>query len=256
MEKPPAFENFEKGKNVSIDIELIRHPEKSHETGDLTDSGREDFLNKLKEDHRDDYDLVKFYISPLKRGQQSGQSAQEYLNDFGINSKIRTRKQLVPEFEGFSQESMEEVAKLISKEEEIDKKRPAYEPPSKDFETKANELLIQKYFDENFPLADFSGEDIGSELNNFIEHFSKMTEKLKSGSKAKLVLVSHSGIIEHFIKYIYLKNNPDKDPKSVSAEEIGGLVDFMDGPKIEIKTDEGGHRSVKIYYKDMDLEIK
>ena len=256
MEKLPTIENFEKGKNVSIDIELIRHPEKSHETGDLTDSGREAFLQKLKDEHSDDYDLVKFYISPMKRGQQSGEIAQEYLDESNIDSKIRTRKQLVPKMEGFSKESMEEVAKLISKEEEIDKERPAYEPPSKDFETKANELLIQKYFDQNFPLSEFSGEDIGKELNNFINHFTEMAKRLNSDSNVKLCLVSHSGIIEHLVKYLYLKENPDKKPEDVTAEEIGGLVDFMDGPKFHIETDEGGEPHVRMKFKNIDLEIK
>ncbi len=272
MEKPNLdkinlSESIETGKNVTMSIDLIRHPEKDPATGKLTQAGKDAFFKQLSEDFidRGDYDLIKFYVSPLSRGQEAKESIGRFMEASGVNTSIRNRKELVGRFlevgPNFKKEmtAILERNELITKEQadtarEKDQTIPAYEPANKDFETKSNELLIRDYFEENLPSASFSGREHAEALKELIDHFSRLSSRLKSGSKVKLVLVGHSGVIEYLTKYVYLQNHPEIKAGDVSVDDIGGLVDFSKGPEILIKSDEGGEQKIRFKFKDLDLD--
>jgi hypothetical protein len=129
----------------------------------------------------------------------------------------------------------------------------ASEPASKDFETQTNELLIRDYFNKPFPASSFTGKDMGESVKSLVDHFSRMTKHLLSNSKVKLVLVGHSGIVEHFIKYVYLQNHPEVKPEDVDVETIGGLVGFGEGPEITIRSDETGKQAIDLKFKNLTL---
>jgi phosphohistidine phosphatase SixA len=270
--EPPQVESKEvepRGRNVLVSIDLIRHPEKDPKTGKLTQKGKDEFFYQLSQDFgaQDQYDTVKFYVSPLSRGQEAKEPINDFLAEAKINTRIRTKKELAGRFNEVGPEFKKEMTAILERnatltKQQIDEARerdrsiPAYEPASKDFEIGSNEILIRDFFQDKFPASEISGKDIAEEQKKLIDHFAKLATRLKSGSKVKLVVVGHSGLIEHLTKLVYLQNHPEVDPKEVDLEMIRGLVDFSDGPEITINTDQEGGKKVNFKYKDLDLEYK
>lgn len=271
MENPPenkieSIDTPERGTNVTVSIDLIRHPEKDPSTGKLTEDGKDAFFSQLSEDlgNGEAYDTIKFYVSPLSRGQESKEPISAFLEASEINTKIRNKKELVGKFNEVGSSFKQEMTSILEQRELLTKKQldetrvrdqsiPAYEPASKDFETKTNELLISEFFDKELPSTEFTGREHAEVVKSLINHFAKLAEKLKSGSKVKLVLVGHSGVIEYLTKLIYLENHPELKSEDVSVETIGGLVDFSDGPEITIQSDNTGAQKINFKFKDLNL---
>lgn len=256
----------ERGANVLVRIDLIRHPEKDSATGKLTEEGKDKFFNNLTKEFEEGekYDTVKFYVSPLSRGQESKEPISSFLEASNIPTTIRNKEELVGKAREMGASLKAEMIKILEQEElltqqqikeakQIDAVIPSYEPASKDFETQSNEILIRDYFDKKFPASAFTGKEMGESIRNLIDHFSEMTSHLKSNSKIRLVLVGHSGVIEHFTKYVYLQNHPEIKPEDVDAETIGGLVNFGEGPEITIQSDETGKQSIGLKFKNLTL---
>jgi hypothetical protein len=262
-------ESFERGRNVLVSIDLIRHPEKDPSTGKLTQSGKDNFFSQLNEDFGDgdEYDTIKFYVSPLPRGQEAKEPITDFLEATQINTQIRDKKELVGRFNEVGPNFKSEMIAILEQNELLTKQQveetrlrdqsiPAYEPASKDFETKTNELLIRDFFDKKLPSTEFTGREHADVLKGLVDHFSDLASRLKSGSKVKLVLVGHSGVIEYLTKEVYLQNHPEIKPEDVSVDEIGGLVDFGEGPEITIISDENGEQKVNFKFKNLDLDYK
>ena len=262
-------ESIERGRDVLVSIDLIRHPEKDPATGKLTQVGKNRFFEQLSEDFagKDEYDTVKFYVSPLSRGQEAKEPISAFLEAAEINTKIRNKEELIGRFNEVGPGLKEAVTTLLEQNESLtrqqieetrlkDKSILAYEPASKDFETKTNELLIRDFFDKNFPSTQFTGRDHADVLKGLIDHFSELASRLKSGSKVKLVLVGHSGVIEYLTKLVYLQNHPELKSEDVDVDKIGGLVGFGEGPEITIKSDENGEQKIEFKFKVLDLVYK
>lgn len=256
----------ERGANVLVHIDLIRHPEKDSATGKLTEDGKEIFFNNLTKEFQEGekYDTVKFYVSPLPRGQESKEPISSFLEKNDIHTTIINKEELIGRAREMGASLKTEMTKILEQERLItqqqidevmqrDQSIAAYEPSTKDFETHSNEILIRDYFDKKFPASSFTGKEMGESVKNLINHFSEMASHLKSNSKVKLILVSHSGIIEHFTKYVYLQNHPELKPEDVDAKTIGGLVNFGEGPEIIIKSDQAGNQTIKFKFKNLNL---
>lgn len=260
----------ERGSNVTVSIDLIRHPEKDPKTGKLTEAGKEEFftqLQKLWDENSDQYDTIKFYVSPLSRGQEAKEPIGRFLEVNAIPTTVRNKEELVgrmkdigPDFKAEMTKILEEqdllTASQLAEVKQRDATISAHEPATKDFETQTNELLIRDYFDKPLPASSISGKELGEPIGDLIHHFSKMASRLKSNSRVKLILVGHSGITEHFIKQVYLQNNPDSIPETVDVQKIGGLLEFGKGPEILIHTDGAGENAINLKFKDLDLEYK
>ncbi len=268
MFKPTIEAGKEKpkyGANVYLEIDLIRHPEKDYETGDLTEEGKAALLEKLRNSHDDKFDTHKFYLSPHKRPQQSREKIQEYLDEFDLKTKTRNKEELtgriMTEFtpeaaKALHQELADKGIYNINEEEETLQKDRLVEPVSKDQEKKGNEYFLKEFYDKNLPDFHMSGKDIAAEIEKVVKHFVSMTSRLKSDSKVKLTMIGHSGIVEYFTKLVYLQNHPELKPSEVTAEMLGGLLNYSEGPSITIQTDEMGEEDVKIKFKDLVLDYK
>lgn len=256
----------ERGANVFVSIDLIRHPEKDPTTGKLTEKGKKEFFKNLMEKFQEgeEYDIIKFYVSPLPRGQESKEPIASFLKASDISTAIRNKQELIGRINEVGPSFKEEMTRILEQEglltqqqikeiKEKDETIAPYEPASENFETKSNEILIKDYFDKKFPGSPFTGRDMGKRIKNLIDHFSEMASRLKSNSRVKLVLVGHSGIIEHFIKYVYLQNHPEIKPEDVDVSTIGGLVKFGEGPEITIQTDRNGKPEIKLQFKNLKL---
>jgi hypothetical protein len=258
------LENREEfGRNVTLVIDLIRHPEKDYETGNLKEEGKKAFLDKLNAEYDDpeqQFDTIKCYVSSLKRGQQAKQPLAKFLQENGINTKIRTRKELVGKMDQYSDETDKAMDRILEERDLLEdgkiQKEDAFEPISKDEESLKNEILIQEYFDRGFPESTLTGEEIGEELDSLIQHFAGMAQMFTSDSKVKIVSVGHGGVIEYLTKLVYLHNHPELRSEDVSVEEIGGLLDYMSGPRITITSDENGVQKAVLEFKDLSLDYE
>ncbi len=252
----------ERGANIRVVIDLLRHPEKEYATGKLTEAGKADLAEKLNREYSEgDFDTVKCYVSPLSRGQESVEPIGEFLRENGIHTVTRTKDQLSgratevgPGFKPAVTELIKQQNDLLVETADEDSDRAAHEPHSKDFETAANEILIRDFFDQKFPDSPIGGREIGGEVDGLVRHLAELAERMKSGSRVKFVLISHSGVIEQFIKLVYLKNHPELEPKEVKVSDMGGLMDYMSGPQIFIDSDESGRQKARIQFKDMTLD--
>ncbi len=259
-------ERLEYGANVAMEIELIRHPDKDYETGNITNKGKQQFLEKLENEYDDSFDLVKFYLSPHKRPQQLRKDIQNFLKEKRIKSSIRTKEELLGRWSEFSPQAKKALIEELKKrniltQDDLDKitkekKQIAYEPETIDLEQVGNSLLIEQFFDKKWPDSHLKGKDFGQEIEKLIDHFSKLASRLKSNSRVKIVLIGHSGVIEYFNKLIYLKNHPELQPEEVNLKMIGGLIKPLEGPKIEIRSDENGKQTIKLFFKGKELIIK
>ncbi len=253
-------ENQEKyGRNITLVVDLIRHPEKDYSTGNLKEEGKEALIQKLKSEYSDgQFDTIKGYVSPLKRGQQAVEPLSKFLMENGITTTIRTKKELVGRMDEYTAETDKAMDKILEERgllahEELEKE-DALEPVSKDEEILKNEILIKEFFDKEFPEGELKGEDVAHELDLLVQHFADMSSRFYSGSKVKIISVGHSGIIEYLTKLIFLKNHPEIESKEVGVEQIGGLLDYMNGPRITISSDKSGKQTAKFEYKDLSLE--
>lgn len=252
----------ERGTNVTLVIDLLRHPEKDYSTGNLTDAGKAAFLEKLREEFAETaFDTIKGYVSPLKRGQQAMEPLSQYLKEVGIDTTIRTKNELAPKtfLDQYTSATDQALNTLVQKRSQLDVSTPGgkenvTEPSSKDEETLKNELIIQEFFDTNLPESEIKGQDIGEEIDSLMQHFARMSSRLLSESKVKLVLVGHSGIIEHLTKLIYLQNHPEVSSSEIGVEHIGGLLDYMTGPQITISSDVTGKQTARFRFKDLSLD--
>lgn len=128
---------------------------------------------------------------------------------------------------------------------------PKFESP--ELEMMTNEMLVQSFFDTNFPGAQLSGQDIGQELNSLVDHIRRLTKRLYDNSRVKLTLVSHSGVIEHLMKLVYLQVHPKE--RGVSVHKIGGLLKYLEGPRFTITSDSRGEQQVKFDFKDLHFRL-
>lgn len=251
------------GCNVTLVIDLLRHPEKDYATGNLKEEGKQAFVDKLKEEYADptqQFDTIKAYVSPAKRGQQAMEPLSTFLKEAGIETTIRTKKELWGNMDGYTDETDAAMDKILEERNLLDtpeggyQKEDAMEPSSKDEEAIKNEILIQEFFDKDFPEGEMKGEDVAHELDSLIQHFAQMAQRFESDSKVKLVVVGHSGINEYLTKLVYLQNHPELKPEEVSVEDVGGLLDYMSGPTITITSDESGAQKGTLQFKDLNLE--
>ncbi len=256
-------EKIKWGANIMLSVELIRHPEKDPVSGDITLDGKNKFGNKLREEYDESFDAYKFYLSPHKRSQQTKGVVHSFLDGKNIPTTIRNKNELLGRMTEYTPQAknalFEELKHRGLLEEKLVKETkedtPSYEPGSVDLEKIGNKLLIEEFFDKKFPEFHLSGKDIGKEIKKLINHFSKLAARLKSDSRVKIILVGHSGVIEYFNKLVYLKNHPELKAEEVHLEEIGGLMDPLDGPMIEIRSDEKGDQTTELSFKDLKLEL-
>lgn len=260
ISNPESKEEF--GRNVTLVIDLIRHPEKDYATGNLTEAGKRAFVEKLQAEYNDPdntFDTIKGYVSPLKRGQQAMEPLEQFLKENGIATTIRTKHELLAHMDQYGAETDQAMDALVKEQTGQDVsatqlKKDALEPASKDEETLKNEILIRDFFDREFPKITLKGEDAGKELDGLIQHFAQMAARFYSESKMKIVAVGHSGIIEYLTKLIYLKNHPERIAGEVGAEELGGLLEYMNGPEITITSDNKGTQAATFKFKDLHLD--
>lgn len=90
-----------------------------------------------------------------------------------------------------------------------------------------------------------------------IAHAVNMADDLESGDIADCVFVSHDYLVAAFLKEILLVKDKTsgKKRKFGHLSEIGGGIDFLDGPEITVKNNANGKRTITLQFKGQKYDI-
>jgi len=224
------FESKEKyGENIEMIIDLIRHAEKSDLEGGLTEKGKEE-AKKYGEKLRTEFPEsagVKVYHSGVERAKETGKLLK------GESKFIERQRESLTLIGKLSKEQGEKLITLVNKQTGD--------------ETKAIQFLIDtggKKPDEETASSKELSRGIAEQILTLV----KMTSKFKENSKVNIALVSHSGVIEHFLVDIL------KKPRENFLKEIGGMVNFLE--RVRITVQRQNKETVKILFRFRDYEFE
>ena len=230
IEKIEQFENREKyGENIEMIIDLIRHAEKSSLEGGLTEKGEEEakeYGEKLRTEFPESAG-VKVYHSGVERAKKTGKLLKR-------ESKfIERQRESLTLIGKLSKEQGEKLIALVNKQ------------------TGDEAEAIQSLIDTGGKKPDeetTSSKELSRGIAEQILTLIKMTSKFKENSKVNIALVSHSGVIEHFLVDIL------KKPRENFLKKVGGVVKFLEGARITVQRQ--NKETVKILFRFRDYEFE
>ena len=220
-------ENY--GHDVTIMVDIIRHAEKAGANGPLTQEGIEAArsLGKKLRSESPDSAGIKVYHSGVKRAEQTGEAIAE-------NTPFIPRKKPGLNLHGkFSDEFLEE------------------------FESRVNDggnesQAVQWYLDFGDQKPDAttaSSKEASEEIVREINHIIEMSKRLKEHSKVNIVLVSHSGVVEHFIA------DALKIDRKNFTSETGGSLGYLEDLKIIVHRISPTEVKIQMKFRDKEVEL-
>ena len=239
-------ESLERGKNVEIVLKFLRHGERDKE-GRLTDYGRSVTAERARESgiKPDDFDAVKAIGSNAGEkagvGKRAFETADIYAHTIAGDGAFNSRVEKVLSFEGLKNSvpydhveiynaSLPENFNSLSNEEKAVAAK------------KAQAAVIDHLINLDTPEADAYRDEMAGAFAYLIEHYRKMTKKLKSGSKVLLPAGTHGGVMEFLLQKALVRT--DKDGNEVigfkNSKEIGGEFSPSEAYNVDIVTDENG----------------
>jgi len=228
------------GENVEMAVYLVRHAEKqtskdlSKTTGVdmlLTEKGIDDakkFGEELKVKHPG-FKGAKIYHSGIDRAKISG----DFIAGEEASYIPRERDSLVLRGK-LTQEA-------FNKAVEEAKQEGGGEP-----------AMIQKLLDaEDVPIDEKSmtSKDISRVVASNIMKMVDMSKKLLSDSKVYVVLVSHAGMIEHFLVDLLKKE------RSGFMKDYLGELQYLEGPEFMIKRKNKEEITIEVKFRDESFTI-
>lgn len=244
-------ETKEKGANVKIILKFIRHGERDSE-GNLQDYGRDITRKKARERgfKKEDFDAVKAYGSTagpkveiegeidMARSTETAHIYGKEIADEGIY-KTRPRKELSYEtlvtpppydhraiYDSFIPENFDEM----TDEEKIAAAK------------EANKKTIDYFIGLKTEEAEQHKKEVAGAFAYIIEHTSRKTQRLDSGSTILEPEGSHGGSMELILQYAMVRED-DEGNQTIGFEtldEIGGDFDPSEAFNVVVETDENG----------------
>lgn len=214
---PETKEQEPFGRNIEIQVYFLRHGAKYEESGGLTEEGREasrKFGEEFELSSKDEKYILKAYSSEISRSKDTADAIIESIN---TEQKGHTRIRL-------------ELGKL--EEEDIRLPNTTLNLPYSEY-VKLNRQEIKG---KNQSLS-FHG--VAQRVADQIEHFIKLSERLKSDSRADLINISHLPWISAFIKEVIgqeIEKEDDTEKKQELEDRVNQLG-YLEGFKVVIKRD-------------------
>lgn len=210
--------------NVEMTVSLIRHAKKTGIDGMSTDIGLEG-AKKYGDELRGAKTKI-YYGGQQSKGKDFGQeekfiipnaiertkSTAEAIAD-GANSPYKNR----------ARENLSITGKISN--EEYDRIVEAINQAGN--EDDGVQLMIDTG-NERPDESSYSSKEFSKDIARQFLHFCEMSARLKNESKVNIVLISHSGVIEHFILDLFRKNRPG------FINAMGGGVNFLEGVQMKI----------------------
>ena len=209
-----------RGHNVRIELDLIRHAQKTSFDGPITPEGR-----KMAEKFGNDKEVKVFHSSSLRARQTAEAISKDSLY------VPRERKELAGEF---SAEFLQEYGRVTAE--------------NNGDESKA----LQLYLDSDDKRPDektLSSREISGQLAKSLKHFVDVSERLNDNSQVNIVLVSHSGMIEHLLADLLAEDRPG------FVDKIGGGLKPLEGAKFIISRDSNGQAHLTLEFRGQHKEI-
>lgn len=236
------------GADVVIDLKIIRHGERDGKF--LNDLGRE----RTKENavnsgiDKDEYDAVKAIGSNAdpnlvveKNMGRALETADIYAKEIAGDEKFNTRANKILNYENIvSPKPYNHVAVYNSflpgnfKDLSPEEKAQA----SKIAQAKTLEHVVSL----DTPEAENYKREMAGSYAYLIDHYQKMTARLKSDSKVLIPAGTHGGMMEFILRYALVRKN-DNGEKLVGFKdfkEIGGEFNPSEAFNIRIRTDQNG----------------
>ncbi len=246
----------ERGKNVKIVLKMIRHGERTKE-GLLTDYGRKITKERAREGgiKSEEFGAIKAVGSNAGPKGPTGmeralETANIYAKELAGEKAFQTRiKDMLsyetlkssPPYDHLSiyNSNLPDNFKELSDQEKVIAAK------------KANEATINHLISLHTPEAEMFKKEIAGAFAYFVEHYEKMTNRLKSDSKVLMPSGTHGGLIEPFLQQTLVRQleNGEKVLGFKKLEEIGGDFDPSEAFDIEIGTDaEGNHSNLRVVF--------
>jgi hypothetical protein len=266
-EGPPKIEtlgdkeSLEKGANVQIQLKFIRHGERTPDTMQLTDYGREVTRERAGESElsSDDFNAVKALGSNMDPNPETGMGrsletadiyAQEIAGEEAFQTRprvlVNTDKLISPapfDWNVFYKSQLPENFNKLSNEEKAKASRAAQ---GKTF----NHLLSM-----NTPEAEKYKKEMAGSFAKFIDKYIRMPEKLKSGSRVLIPAGTHGGMMEHLLyQALVMKDTEGKETTGLeSIDDIGGGFDPSEAYNVFVETDEKGNlKALKVTFDNLN----
>ena len=228
IEKLGSKEKY--GENIEMTIDLIRHAEKSSFEGGLTKKGIEDsknFSEKLETDFPDSAG-VKVYHSGVERAKETAELIK------GRSAFTERQKESLTLVGKISKEQVEKITALVDKQNSD--------------ETEAVQILLDTE-DNKLDAETVSSKELSRGIASQLLTLIDMTSRFKETSKVNIVLVSHSGVIEHFLVDILGKS------RAHFLTEVGGPVAFLEGARIAVKRQDKENVKIQFTFRNYEREL-
>lgn len=232
------------GENVKLHVILMRHGAKSP-TGDLTTEGQE----QAREVGRGLERPVKAYSSIIPRAYQSAESV------------IETAKNALTSHIAGKEPSKREPVKRIELAINPWSKEKLAEWKAIEKEQGSNAVVdwALKFGDKRPDEGTWSSLERAQMMAYVVEHYIKMTDKLKSNSDLDLVNLTHQSMPESLLQYAMTRTIDGKKVIGLeSVSEIGGSLGPSETLEIFIDAKNKGDKSLSVdirgnsYGLDMD----
>src|SRR3989339_976509 len=247
-----------KGENVTVHSVFIRHGEKFHDINnpetDLTPKGEEASREIGK--NRPEVDAIKGYSSDTQRTKYTTRSiveqsptenklTQRIRNGLGI--RYDSGNEFTKKLQGIKEELLGKGYDDLSEEQKVARL------------DEYNSVITDCYLalgDKRPDPNTYSPVETAATMAKILNNNIRMADRLKANSKVDLVNATHDFNIVAFLKEVLVRNIDDKRVVGFdSVKEIGGSMEFNGGFEVLIKTDDGGHKTLKILFRGEEYEI-
>ena len=204
------------GRNVEIRARFLRHGSKDPETGRLTEEGAsasQEYGGQLTPSAEGDKYILKGYTSEVERAQETTNAIIEKVN---TNRKGRARVRL----------------ELGEKETDAEMSTDALSLPY-------SKYIKQSRREEKIRGKTISLHQLAQRVAGQIDHFIKMSKRLKSDSRADLINITHFPWLAAFIKEAF-GQEIEKEKNQAKRKEIENKITdlgSLDGFELIIKRD-------------------
>jgi hypothetical protein len=259
MERIDLSENkIEKGGNVTIHAVFTRHGEKEYSTitpdTGLTKEGKGKSFAAGAE--RKESDMVKPYSSRTERTKETSELEVEGSPTLN-KGEYRAREELGFPLDlksEFSQKAQQIKKDIVGDSHE--------NKESEEFKCLLAEASIAQtdyylsFGDKKPDSLAPSPVEAAAGIAKMVDNYSRMVERLNSGSEVDLINATHDLNLAAFLKEVLVR---EIDGRKVvgfdSVKDIGGALDFNESFEILIKTDLAGEKSLKLLFRGQEYEI-
>ncbi len=218
-ERPNTIETKEQepfSRNVEIRAQFLRHGPKDPETWRLTEEGSvasEEYGEQFTPSADGDKYILKAYTSEIERAQETAEAIIEKVN---TSRKGRILVKL----------------ELGEKDEDVKMSTDALSLPY-------SEYIKQNRLEEKIGEKTISLRQLAQRMASQVEHFIRMSKRLKSDSRADLINITHFPWLAAFVKEV-VGQEIEKEENQDKREDIENKITdlgYLDGFELIIKRD-------------------